>query len=240
MKYDCSYCDVIVDDKDKEEYHFHVSRRHELLPLPNDSETKTARLQTSTSSILMDEYQKNLFAKLQYLKEVVEKNFPNRSFAIEIALSVISQLKIEGITQVFALILMGNPSSYKSTILEIISAIPVCYVSDSFTPKSFVSHSANSKKKDLEKVDLLPRIRYKTLITSELAPLFSGNPDQLVEHFGMLTRILDGRGFQSDSGVHGRRGYVGDYSFMWLGAVVDIPHRVWKLLANLGAKMYFF
>ena len=88
-------------------------------------------------------------------------------------------------------------------------------------------------------MDLLPRIKHKTLITPELAPLFSGNPDLLIEYFGILTRILDGRGYQSDSGVHGKRGYVGDYSFMWLGAVVDIPHRVWKILGNLGPKIYF-
>ena len=81
-----------------------------------------------------------------------------------------AQQLISGITQVFTLIFMGNPSSYKSTILEIVSILPDCYVSDAFTPKSFVSHSANSKKNELEKVDLLPRIRHKTLITSELAP----------------------------------------------------------------------
>jgi hypothetical protein len=165
--------------------------------------------------------------------------FPSITFAVLVCLAIKAQMSIEGVTQVFTLIMMGNPSSYKSTVLEVMAALPECYTSDSFTPRSFVSHSANSKKKDLEKIDLLPRIRHKTLITPELAPLFSGNPDQLVEYFGMLTRILDGRGFQSDSGVHGSRGYLGDYSFTWLGAVVDIPHRVWKLLGNLGPKIYF-
>lgn len=174
------------------------------------------------------------------LKQKIDSNFPNRSFAIEELLSVKAQMLIEGITQPFTLILMGNPSTYKSTILEIISCLPDCYVSDSFTPKSFVSHASNTKKKDLEKVDLLPRIKHQTLITPELAPIFSGKQDDLIVYFGMLTRILDGRGFQSDSGVHGKRGYSGDYYFTWIGAVIDIPHRVWSLLGNLGPKIFFF
>lgn len=234
-KYDCTTCDEIIDDTDHEHMDYCRDHRHELLLMAEDQ----SNIDKDTISLTMDEYQKKLSANRSYLIEVIEKEFPNRSFAIIAALSVKAQQMIFGITQVFTLILMGNPSSYKSTILEIVSILPDCYVSDSFTPKSFVSHSANSKKNELGKVDLLPRIRHKTLITSELAPLFSGNPDQLLEYFGMLTRILDGRGFQSDSGVHGRRGYTGDYSFMWLGAVVEIPHRVWKLLGNLGAKMYF-
>jgi hypothetical protein len=28
--------------------------------------------------------------------------------------------------------------------------------------------------------------------------------------------------------------------FVWVGAAVDIPHRVHKLLATLGPKLYFF
>lgn len=177
---------------------------------------------------------------LDQVKQNIEMNFPNRSFAMIVLMSVKAQMLIEGITLPFTLILMGNPSTYKSTILEIISCLPNSYVSDSFTPKSFVSHASNSKKKDLEKIDLLPRIKHQTLITPELAPLFSGKQDDLIVYFGMLTRILDGRGFQSDSGVHGKRGYSGDYYFTWIGAVIDIPHRVWSLLGNLGPKIFFF
>ena len=237
MKFDCSYCDKIVDDSDEEEFLYHKSHGHELLPRIENNQEEEFRKEIS--SLTEDKYQQRLKQEFEQLQQVIDHDFPNRAFAIETGLSVKTQLLIEGITQVFVLILMGMPSTHKSTVLEIISSIPDCYVSDSFTPKSFVSHSANSKKEDLSKVDLLPRIRHKTLITAELAPLFSGNQDDLIEKFGMLTRILDGRGFQSDSGIHGQRGYVGDYSFMWLGAIVDIPHRVWKLIGNLGAKMYF-
>src|SRR5665647_3943901 len=49
----------------------------------------------------------------------------------------------------------------------------------------------------------------------------------------------DGRGLTIDSGVYGSRGYEGDYMFAWIGASTPIPHKVWDLFGNLGARMYF-
>lgn len=201
----------------------------------NKDETESTQLFSS-----LEGYQKILEEERLKLKCEIESNFPNRFNAIEAGLAVKAQMQIDGITQPFVLIFMGPPSTLKSTILEIILSLPDCYRSDSFTPRSFVSHSANVKKEKLEKIDLLPRIKHKTLVTPELGTMFSGNQDAIVENFGMLTRILDGRGFQSDSGVHGQRGYVGDYYFTWLGAVVDIPHRLWRLMGNLGPRIYFY
>jgi len=236
--YECTTCDYEAESLDDNIFDICKQNKHEILPMLGES-TQQRRHREEIAEMPIDQFQQKLKQEFTHLKEIIEHDFPNRAFTIEAGLSVKAQLKIEGITQVFALIFMGMPSTHKSTVLEIISSLEDCYVSDSFTPKSFVSHSANSKKADLHKVDLLPRIKHKTLITAELAPMFSGNSDDLIEKFGMLTRILDGRGFKSDSGIHGQRGYSGDYSFMWLGAIVDIPHRVWKLIGNLGAKMYF-
>ena len=87
---------------------------------------------------------------------------------------------------------------------------------------------------------MLPKIRFKTLLTPELTPLFSANEDELMENLGIITSILDGKGYISHSGAHGRRGYHGNYMFTWVGAAVDIPYRVHKLLATLGPKLYFF
>jgi len=187
----------------------------------------------------IEDYKVRLQEKFKLLKDTIETNFRGRSFVLECCLSVKAQLKVKNLTQPFALILMGNPSTKKSTMLDIVNSLPDCYKSDKFTPKSFVSHSANVKKEELSKIDLLPRIRHKTLICPELAPLFSGNEENLIEIFGLLTRVLDGRGLELDSGVHGKRGYSGDYHFMMLGAVVDIPRKVWKVLGNLGPRLYF-
>lgn len=55
-----------------------------------------------------------------------------------------------------------------------------------------------------------------------------------------MTRILDGKGYKSVSGVHGLRGYDDEMMFTWIGAAVDIPYKVHKLLTTLGPRLYFF
>lgn len=180
-----------------------------------------------------------LYESREKLQKIVEKHFPNKYSILETCLSVKAQGLIEGITLPFFLILLGEPASGKSTLLDIVGSLEDCYRSDSFTPKAFVSHAANIEKSKLESIDLLPRIKNKTFITPELAPLFSSKDDNLLEIIGILTRILDGKGYQKDSGVHGQRGYSGNFFFTWLGAVVEIPKRVWSIMGNLGPKMYF-
>jgi len=201
-------------------------------------ETKQTEFQNA--KLTMDDFLANLSQEDMKLEKTIENNFPNRFFAIQLGLSIKAQMLIEGITQPTALFLLGPPSALKSTTLEILSALPDCYRSDSFTPRAFVSHSANVSEKKLKSIDLLPKIKHKTLITPELSILFTGNQEEVIYNFGMLTRILDGRGYVSDTGVHGQRGYQGDYYFTWLGAVIEIPHRVWKLLGHLGPKIYFY
>jgi len=56
---------------------------------------------------------------------------------------------------------------------------------------------------------------------------------------GIITRVLDGHGYESDTGAHGHRGYNEPMMFVWIGAAVDIPFKVHKLLGTLGPKLYF-
>ena len=76
-------------------------------------------------------------------------------------------------------------------------------------------------------------------MTPELSPTFAKKDDDLKEIIGIITRIADGHGYKSDSGAHGGRGYTGEWMFTWIGAAVDIPHSVHKLLSTLGPKIYF-
>lgn len=115
----------------------------------------------------------------------------------------------------------------------------ICYRSDKFTPAAFVSHSAKATEKTLTKVDLLPRIRFKVLLTPELSTIFRGKPDELTERFSTITRVLDGQGLVTDSGTHGQRGYKGDYLFAWLGATTAFDPAVWKVMAQLGSRLFF-
>ncbi len=52
--------------------------------------------------------------------------------------------------------------------------------------------------------------------------------------------MADGQGYESDSGAKGHRGYHEEMMFVWIGAAVDIPYKVHKLLGTLGPKLYFF
>ena len=77
------------------------------------------------------------------------------------------------------------------------------------------------------------------MITPELAPIFRGKEDELAQRFSIITRVLDGQGLQTDSGAHGRRGHRGDYLFAWLGCTTPLEDRVWKVMAQLGSRLFF-
>jgi hypothetical protein len=57
--------------------------------------------------------------------------------------------------------------------------------------------------------------------------------------FGILTRVLDGDGYISNSGSQGQRGYDEKINFTLIGASVEIPYKVYKALGYLGPKIYF-
>jgi hypothetical protein len=115
----------------------------------------------------------------------------------------------------------------------------LCYRSDGFTTAAFVSQAANVPQEKLGKVDLLPRIKDKVLLTPELATTFRGKDDDLTKRFSVLTQVLDGQGRQIDGGTHGRRGYSGEHRFAWLGGTTPFPKRVWQIMGQLGSRLFF-
>lgn len=186
----------------------------------------------------LEEHRKLVLEKQFRLKEVGEKHFPGKFSVLMTCLAVKAITLIDGVGLPFMLVLLGPPSSGKSTIIAMIASLPDALSVDSFTPKALVSHYASKLKEDLEKDDLLKQIADKIFLTPDLAPLFSSRDDKLIEIIGMLTRILDGQGYKSSSGVHGQRGYDKIF-FVWIGAMVDVPKNIWPLIARLGAKQFF-
>jgi len=173
-------------------------------------------------------------------ENTITSNFPEYQFPAKMCLSVISQLLINDITNPFALVLVDVPSSGKTVTLNFFNGLSsLAYTSDKFTPQSFVSQVANIPKAGLAQVDLLPRIRYKSLIVRELGVIFSQKEEDLLSSLGTLTRVLDGEGLQVDAGVHGQRGYQGDYLFMLLAGSTPLPPRVWRAMGNLGSRLFF-
>lgn len=187
-------------------------------------------------------FQKSHISKYSELFSAVSTHFPTLSTVVEICLSVALQLKISDIDNPFALVLIGPPSGSKTTVINMFKHFKDgTFYLDAFTPASFVSHSANSRRGDLEQnVDLLPKIKDKLFLTPEMGVLFSQDGERLVDTFGKLTRLLDGEGLETSSGVHGVRGYSGRNVFMWLGASTPIRYNVWKVLGNLGPRLFFY
>ena len=171
-------------------------------------------------------------------KVVVGEHFPGLVPPVAACVATACSLILNDLSNCSALVLIGQPSSSKTTILEFINPSFV-YLSDNFTPRAFVTHAANIKKADLEKIDLLPRLKHKLWMVKDLAPIFSKRLDDLTETVGMLTRILDGRGYQSDSGAQGQRGYRGDYRFGILAATTPLDPRIWKVMSRLGPRLLF-
>src|SRR5215212_4112504 len=136
-------------------------------------------------------------------------------------------------------IVFAVPSSLKTAFFKFLRNFWYSYYTDKFTARAFVSHSANVSKEKLVEIDMLPQIQNRILLTPELSALFTGKDDDVREQFGMITRLLDGEGLETNSGVHGKRGYYGKYMFTWLGAAVDIPYSVYKFLSTIGFKIYF-
>lgn len=177
---------------------------------------------------------------------VVHQYYPALVPTVRVALAVVGSMALKGRELPLSVILETTSGYGKTTVLQMLFPLEnsgldsYVYRSDSFTPKSFVSHVGNVTKEDLEKIDLLPRIKDKVLITKELAPLFNGKPEELRDRFAMLITILDGKGFTSDSGMHGRRGYEGDYVFNWLGATTPLKDVVHRMMSQLGTRLLFF
>ncbi len=181
-----------------------------------------------------------LLEKYENLRKVVSDNLPNLWNALEFALSVKTILNIKDCTLPFAGIILGPPSSLKTVVIELFKGIENTYHTHDFSPRSWVSHNAAVKKEKLGEVDMLPMTKNKFFLTPELAPMFSAREEDLMQQIGILTSVLDGHGFASNTGAQGRRGYDEDIMFTWVGAAVEIPYKVHKALSTLGPKLYFF
>lgn len=198
------------------------------------------RLRAENSGITYEKWSEELTKRLEKVRNIAELNFPHSWAGIEFTLSVLKILNISECTLPFAGIILSRAGGNKTLSSGMVIPWPHVYYTRNFTAKAFVSHNTAVRTEKLPEIDMLPKIRFKQLLTPELTPLFSANEDALMENLGIITSVLDGKGYTSHSGAQGRRGYYGNYMFVWIGAAVDIPYRVHKLLAVLGPKLYFF
>lgn len=185
-----------------------------------------------------EEYTKDLLAKRKDLRETMDRKFPRLWWILEIFLAARAILEIKGIKLPLMIVILAPPSSGKTTALILIESLSKSYSVDNFTPRSLQSHYASKRKDDLEKDDLISKIKDMMFLTPELAPLFSARDEDVLANIGIITRLLDGHGLKTVSGVHGERS-SGPVFFVWIGAAVDVSKNIWNLIAQLGPKMFF-
>ncbi len=184
---------------------------------------------------------------LQDVELAFKRNYdPHLWDACRAALATIGALSIQERTHCLVLIFEGPASSGKSIVISSLDPPKngpeeeYLYRSDDFTPASFVSHASDKTERELAKIDLLPRIVGRCLLTKELAPLFQADEHRLRDNFAKLTSILDGKGHSSDSGAHGKRSVTGDLTFNWIGATTRIPPRTYDLMGRMGSRLLMY
>ncbi|HCT84722.1 MAG TPA: hypothetical protein DF296_05935 [Candidatus Margulisbacteria bacterium] len=237
---------VCIEDKEDLQDYFHKYKKtavdlQQLIDSTDYQELLVKPEQELKDSIVLTEQQKaDLFGVFQGVQGKINNNFPELWPVIKICMSILLQLRIADITNPFSLMLVGQPSGSKTTPIDIFKELDLAYYADSFTPAAFVSNNASRSEEQLQKIDMLPKLKGKALLTPELSTIFSKDGDQLLNTFGILTRVLDGQGYTTNTGAHGQRGYEGDFMFVWLGATTPIKQKIWEIMGNMGARIFFY
>ncbi len=177
---------------------------------------------------------------IQQVEAVVRRELPACWLPLEASLSVVGASMLKDIHHCVGLILVGAPGGRKGTTLSMLGTDDPIYRCDDFTPASFVSADATKTTEQLKRIDLLPQLKHKILVVDELSPLFSKRYEDLINSIGILTKIMDGKGYIRATGTQGRRGYQGDYRFNMIGGTTPPEHRVWQALGKLSSRWIFF
>ena len=163
------------------------------------------------------------------------------------AMGVAASLSLKGRDNCLVLIFEGASGHGKSIVVRVLGPSTKSSPThemfervDKFTPASFVSNSSKHSAEELNEIDLLPRIKDKVMMTKELSTLFADDDNALRQSFGTLTTVLDGNGYVTNSGTHGKRSYDGDFLFNWIGATTPVKPHVHELMSQLGNRMLFY
>ena len=132
-----------------------------------------------TENWIYDEWNAILLEKYQNLFKLVNELIPELWIPLEFAMSIQKILNIKDCSLPFAGILLGAPSSLKSRVVELFRFSKNSYYTDNFSAKSFVSHYAGIKEEQLKKIDMLPMIKDKFFLCSELSAMFTKKQEDL-------------------------------------------------------------
>lgn len=186
-----------------------------------------------------EKWQKGMQIRYETIRKTVIELMPDVWPSLEFELAVRNILYIRETERPFGGILLGRPSSSKTLGIGLFKGQRNIYYTDDFTAKSWQSHSTAITKEELKDIDMLPMIENKFFLTPELAPIFNTNEDELRKSMGVLTRVLDGEGYSSNSGAHGQRTFDKEMVFVWIGATAIISPKVYEVMSQLGPRLYF-
>jgi hypothetical protein len=191
---------------------------------------------------------------MRKVEAAMARHFPELLAPLKLLLALIAVRFLADVRRPILLFFVGPPGSGKTLVLDLVAPLgtkddplaahdplaDLVYRCDKLTPKSFVSHRADLSEQQLaKKVDLLPRIADRTMVTKEMAPFFHGDPAALMESFSLLALLADGSGLVTDSGAHGRRGYGRGVRFQWTGATTPLKRGALKIMQTIGARALF-
>jgi hypothetical protein len=171
-------------------------------------------LKAAHAGISSDEWRTGLINRFEKLQQTVQSNIPDLWAGLEFELSCTRVLNIHGCTLPIIAIILGRAAGGKTQVISLLRQWPYAYHTDTHSAKSWISHTTSvTKQEDLEKIDMLPRVKNRVFCTPEWAPIFTLREDDLKAALGIITRIADGQGLASNSGVYGRRAYEGVHMF---------------------------
>jgi hypothetical protein len=217
----------------------HEARSRETEERQTHLETSRSEADSTSSSNLGE----TTDDPLHNVRATTIDEFDKRTWhVIETVMSAHATLLIDGIEGCFGLIIVGPSGCGKSTALRPFEAVgiqPQFYRSDDITPASFVSHDASKSEDELQRDDLLPKIKHRTVLNPEMANWFGGDWAVREQKMAKLVRVMDGRGYTSNSGTHGERGYEGNYRFNFVGATTPLDKRDWDMMGHTGNRFLF-
>jgi hypothetical protein len=83
--------------------------------------------------------------------------------------------------------ILARPSTYKTVTLSLIEPWYCTFYTDSFSPKSWITHTtAVDSEEQLKRIDMLPKIKDRHFLTPELAPIFTTDEKDLGQILGTI------------------------------------------------------
>lgn len=175
------------------------------------------------------------------LLSVIEDHLgPESRDVMEVLLSTHATHQIDGLMAGVGVMVEGPSGCGKTTLLRAFYGLnEQIYRSDDLTPASFVSADSSKTEEELEGIDLLPRLKHRTLVVPDMATWFNGPEEQIRDRYSKFATIMDGDGFTRDSGSQGTRGYTGDYRFNFIGATTPVSPRGHRVMSHVGNRLLF-